>query len=1271
MAEGEESKPRTDNADDDLRRFYSDNGLTFRAVDLLCLGDRPLPEVVRPYLKIFLRLRDKNGANPIRKVLVIVPPGRHPQSQVARLEERLRTWMSGHVDLLPTGETAQSWFEIVQSGDLRTDSLLAAAERASDATVALVVDASDYRDAAVRTEADAPAAIPEDIWTPQLVCTVDRLAELAERKGCYVVADAGKLLPRRQSHMEALVAGRSSAMCGASPEVDGEAYVAEHLEEWDRFMDEGRLGQVVASIDAFEDWTEAERLFYRIQVLDRAGLEGLALDLIEKVDIDAIESVHALARLAKVAANCGATSLASRLLLKALPDLVSLDGSLLALDVADDIGDWTIGDRIASAINRQYPGHPAVLRRQFATLFQDGRFTELADALDGSEDADPKDASFYRTLADRLGHSGVPDYPALCDELNRLYPERRSAVPAILGRDALRRSLPLHAVRAVAPVDDGDRPAVRVVLDAIEMQIFAGAGAERHIDLANLETAVKETVRYLAANPQDGGTRVRLTALLAPDGAGTIGLVATAAVAVSLLERPLDVTPVPKRSRPAGNIERILDDGVLKRLFLWLDGEKEIVLGKAILPLDRIECDPDDLAEALVRLIAYTSQQLSDEHDITSLKAQILLGLAVNPHTELKKYDLEIWRMAGPALAHVGQVQTARDLAEHLLQSSTDTSQRRRMAWAVFADIYHRTGSRLESMIGFAAAAAGGREVSPEQVWVETTGLTRICRDMGLFPAARNFLSKAGQMLVHMKLDRANAHRQRFLAFTIDFAEAVAGAGPPPNRVAEMLEVAGLCAEEAVSLQDNALPVATVTAQAIALARTAGLPVPERVLSSFDALCDRLGVAARDLTRALASSGFDADALFRIHRGFELARHAEDAGHDARLPAAAARRMLSTATDDSQPEAITFAVELLADRAIARPGWDVASRPVPPIGDVEEPTRTAAALVAEGFSVIAMAAADHLVTVTWDAVGARVNKVDQAEFSLPNYREWTDNYPFRYGTDAAKVANLFYTTTETLRIDDMPDGPVVVVADAELQLLPPNVIRCGEEFAGSSRPMVAVPSFSWLKAALERPTATDGVSRAWISEETAEGQTLASLVGWLEEPLLAHGASLDTGAAIPENLGGSELVVVGAHGGLGKGDRFFQRVTDEGALSVSGRELADSLRNVGVVVLFVCSGGRADKAPDGVAVVGLSKALLERGSSAVIGSPWPIDPRVAYRWLPKFLEEWRAGATVAEANFRGNKAVEDGFGFVPEKCLAMTVYGNPMLRRADLRAPLA
>jgi len=53
-----------------------------------------------------------------------------------------------------------------------------------------------------------------------------------------------------------------------------------------------------------------------------------------------------------------------------------------------------------------------------------------------------------------------------------------------------------------------------------------------------------------------------------------------------------------------------------------------------------------------------------------------------------------------------------------------------------------------------------------------------------------------------------------------------------------------------------------------------------------------------------------------------------------------------------------------------------------------------------------------------------------------------------------------------------------------------------------------------------------------------------------------------------------------------------------------------------------------------------------------------------------FLEKWRAGATVAEANFRANKAVEDGFGFVPEKCLAMTVYGNPMLRRAHLRAPL-
>jgi hypothetical protein len=43
--------------------------------------------------------------------------------------------------------------------------------------------------------------------------------------------------------------------------------------------------------------------------------------------------------------------------------------------------------------------------------------------------------------------------------------------------------------------------------------------------------------------------------------------------------------------------------------------------------------------------------------------------------------------------------------------------------------------------------------------------------------------------------------------------------------------------------------------------------------------------------------------------------------------------------------------------------------------------------------------------------------------------------------------------------------------------------------------------------------------------------------------------------------------------------------------------------------------------------------LLDRGSPVVIASPWPLDARVPYHWLPEFLSAWIQGNPVIEANF--------------------------------------
>ena len=88
---------------------------------------------------------------------------------------------------------------------------------------------------------------------------------------------------------------------------------------------------------------------------------------------------------------------------------------------------------------------------------------------------------------------------------------------------------------------------------------------------------------------------------------------------------------------------------------------------------------------------------------------------------------------------------------------------------------------------------------------------------------------------------------------------------------------------------------------------------------------------------------------------------------------------------------------------------------------------------------------------------------------------------------------------------------------------------------------------------------------------------------------------LDTSGQVPDDLVGSEIAVIAAHGNVGVGGRFFRRVVDEGGLVLSPHTLARSLADTELVILFICSGGRTDSHPYSNTSVGLPKQLLSAG----------------------------------------------------------------------------
>jgi hypothetical protein len=294
--------------------------------------------------------------------------------------------------------------------------------------------------------------------------------------------------------------------------------------------------------------------------------------------------------------------------------------------------------------------------------------------------------------------------------------------------------------------------------------------------------------------------------------------------------------------------------------------------------------------------------------------------------------------------------------------------------------------------------------------------------------------------------------------------------------------------------------------------------------------------------------------------------------------------------------------------------------------------------------------------------------VESAEtFSKQALDAWSRQFPYKYGFERSD-SNIFHTSMRGLGFSNLESRSAVFVFDTSLQRLPPNLLLVSDDLIGRTTATAIAPSLSWLKDVQSRVPRATG-SAAWIPITAAQesDQTLAMINDRLGATLAAHAIALDTNSAIPQSLEGLELAIITAHGGIVPEGRFFQVVADDADLKVSAAALSQAVRNVGLVILFVCNAGRLDKHPMASTAVGLTKQLLDQGCSAVIASPWPLHTSVPAYWLPAFLDAWSSGRPVIDANFEANKAVEKAMGDFPAYCLAMSVFGNPLQKKSQHR----
>ncbi|MDF1552485.1 MAG: hypothetical protein P1P84_05450 [Deferrisomatales bacterium] len=425
---------------------------------------------------------------------------------------------------------------------------------------------------------------------------------------------------------------------------------------------------------------------------------------------------------------------------------------------------------------------------------------------------------------------------------------------------------------------------------------------------------------------------------------------------------------------------------------------------------------------------------------------------------------------------------------------------------------------------------------------------------------------------------------------------------------------------------------------------------------------DRVGDAAKSLIRISADAAPTPEGLTALAGKIEAARYADDVGFDLRHLVLGAKHMLASGLAGS-PDAATLAIEIMADHALKPLGETKAGELL--FTSVKGPVDVAHSIAKGGLPVVMLGVAENGLTrvdFTDENVTAHVEAV--ATFSTDALREWRGKYPYEYQDPRHDTSHDFYTSTEHLGVTALPER-AVIVAGTELQAFPPNLLQIDGALAGETRRLALAPSLGWLEAARRTPWLGDGRIQAWIPDALpAEGlPALAVLAERLRESFEHHGVSLSSGGRPPSDLEGSDMVIVAAHGGLGEDKRFFRVVADDVDLALAASTLSGALSRVGVVVLFVCSGGRIDKHPGASTTVGLAKQLLHRGCRAVVAPPWPLSTSVPPHWLPVFLDRWMLGAAIIDACFEANAAVRESFGASPDDDLAMAVYGDPLASR--------
>jgi hypothetical protein len=1259
----------------DLARYFAhslaNNPQIFGGSDIVTLEIFTPAERAGILAAALAGLVDQNGKRAVRRFVVILPPG----SDIDAAQAQSRETMIAAINLLGGHKLSEEQkialrkrLHLVFAADLRTSSVLDVIRRQDERAAVIVTEAAGYRDETVQPHIPPGAQAPllhQDFWVPQFHALAAAATTIAQERGLYVALDANELNPGREELLKLLMSIDHCGVLAGSRDEDPEIFLAQHVGEWDAWTREGRLGRVLRDLERLPAGLASQKALLQIQLTHRAGHYPQALQAIRE-EMSSGRELEATMRvkLARVALDANASRLAREVLAPAIAQLDRLEELESALSVAHDIGSSDLEQSVADRMTALFVDSPGLRMRQRRALHEAGDYAGVAASLAMEAGAEAR-VDYYERLAKYLSVADVPDYHALIASAKG-GAELAETLRLACVRDALRRQLIFHAFEFVLPAPKTTSLLVQwedLLLEGLErVFLLSGQGGSRILPVERVETVLIALVDRLGADPANQALRARLTAVLGPSIAGMMGLALAASITMKLASRSLEVEPT--ITPGSAGVDWLTEhEPFLQSAFDWLKGEEPLVIGRTVLPAELITEPADEIISAVTQYLSFAP--IGSAADAADIQFWLTFGASVAPHGSDPDIDLRLIRLVAERLVGAGFSQLARDLAEQAILNSTHTPRRRRLGWFTMAEVYHRCHNHLEGLLALACTLAADSKGDSEQIWQEMTALARLLRDCGLFSKAKIAIQHARELIEPLGLSDRYRNRLDTLELQTRMKE-VTIKGFSTDELERLLADAVRNGEDVLVVGERPEPAAAMIGQLMRIARSKGAAIPAQAEAILSQLNDKMDGNTGMLVRTASAEIVSAQDLLRLLKTKDESRYSDDIGYDLHHIATIAGQALNGDAFINNPTETSFALELLADRGVASPGWDEAAVPPPLPKQIGEPAEIARSISLDGLSVVQIGFDSSGKLVRETTVNGQIQPAVREHndvFHRERFARWASDYPYAYGIDES-TANLFYTTTADLRFSGLPEGPVIVVADATLQQFPPNIVYVEDEFAGRTRPIAAAPSLGWLSAARSIGPIGDGRLCAWISTAASQGesQTLSMIAQRLEPSFDAYGFEVDHGAEVPTSFAGATMVVIAAHGSVNPEGRYFQLVSDEGSLKVSAADLAGALRNVDVVVLFVCSGGRADKHPAANTTIGLAKQILDRGCQAVIASPWPLDARVPSHWLPAFLERWKAGCSLVEANFEANRIVDRNFAHDPARGLAMTVFGNATLR---------